>query len=63
MAFRELLTECYDDSGKKSGKLGPMDPTKNFTYEFVTKLFQELPDLFPEEYVHLGGDEVGFECW
>lgn len=56
----ELLTECYD---QYRGKLGPMDPTKESTYAFLFKLFQEVVEVFPDQFVHLGGDEVGFECW
>lgn len=56
----EILTEC---SGNYSGKLGPIDPTKAATYDFMEKLLTEVTQVFPDNYVHLGGDEVGFECW
>ncbi|EDS44384.1 beta-hexosaminidase b [Culex quinquefasciatus] len=56
----ELLTECFD---QYRGKLGPMDPTKEMTYAFLEELFREIVHVFPDQYVHLGGDEVGFECW
>lgn len=56
----ELLVAC---SGKYSGKLGPMDPTAKTTYTFLERLFGEIVTVFPEKYIHLGGDEVDFECW
>ncbi|XP_049530965.1 beta-hexosaminidase subunit beta-like [Anopheles darlingi] len=56
----ELLTTCYD---QYKGKLGPMDPTRESTYTFLSTLFREVIEVFPDRYVHLGGDEVGFECW
>lgn len=56
----ELLTQCY---GPYEGKLGPMDPTNPIVYDFMDQLLQELVDVFPDKYIHLGGDEVGFECW
>ncbi|XP_058058070.1 beta-hexosaminidase subunit beta-like [Anopheles bellator] len=56
----ELLTACQD---QYKGKLGPMDPTRESTYTFLATLFRELIGVFPDRYVHLGGDEVGFECW
>ncbi|XP_052865166.1 beta-hexosaminidase subunit beta-like isoform X2 [Anopheles cruzii] len=56
----ELLTACQD---QYQGKLGPMDPTRESTYTFLATLFGEVIDVFPDRYVHLGGDEVGFECW
>ena len=30
-----------------------------FTYEFLGNVFKELADVFPSEYIHLGGDEAG----
>ncbi|EFN85825.1 beta-hexosaminidase subunit beta [Harpegnathos saltator] len=62
LAYPELLTACYD-SGKPNGKLGPMNPTKPALYEFVRNLFSEIVQVFPDQYIHLGGDEVPFECW
>ncbi len=33
------------------------------TYEFVEKLLEELAELFPSKYFHLGGDEVPKTVW
>lgn len=43
--------------------LGPMDPTKNATYEVIRDLFQEIQERFPDKYLHVGGDEVEMGCW
>jgi hypothetical protein len=38
--------------------LGPMDPTKNSMWELLHTLFEELTTVFPDAFMHLGGDEV-----
>lgn len=45
------------------GTTGPMDPTKPALYTFLQNLFEEVVQLFPDKYLHVGGDEVPFECW
>lgn len=57
---KEILTNCY---GPYKGKLGPIDPSRPFVYTFLENFFEEIVEVFPDKYVHLGGDEVGFECW
>ena len=49
--------------GKENGNYGPIDPTKNSTYTFLSSLLEELKAVFPDAYLHLGGDEVSFACW
>nr|XP_037285324.1 beta-hexosaminidase subunit alpha-like [Rhipicephalus microplus]XP_037285325.1 beta-hexosaminidase subunit alpha-like [Rhipicephalus microplus] len=61
-AFPNLLTTCYKGT-KPSGKLGPIDPSTNATYDFLKALFSEVAGVFPDQYIHLGGDEVSFDCW
>jgi len=46
------------------GILNPtMDPTKESTYEFLDKFLGEMAALFPDEYLHVGGDENKGTQW
>jgi len=63
-ADSSLLTTCFNETtGFPSGTFGPLDPTKNRTYEFVQSVLKEVSQLFPDRTIHLGGDEVDFACW
>jgi len=57
-----ILTDCYNEEGKKTGT-GPLNPTLNATYDFLSAFYDELKTVFPDKYVHIGGDEVIKRCW
>ncbi|XP_067358733.1 beta-hexosaminidase subunit alpha isoform X2 [Channa argus] len=57
-----LLTPCYR-RGIPSGTFGPVNPALPSTYQFMERLFKEVSSVFPDSYIHLGGDEVDFSCW
>ncbi|MBL8553978.1 MAG: beta-N-acetylhexosaminidase [Phenylobacterium sp.] len=40
-----------------------LNPASEETYRFVTRLFDEMAGLFPDDYFHIGGDEVGDDAW
>ncbi len=46
------------------GVLKPvMDPTKEATYAFAGAMVAELAAIFPDPYLHIGGDEVDDSQW
>ncbi|CAG2169452.1 unnamed protein product, partial [Oppiella nova] len=70
-AFPQLLTTCYGDGDDKpfTAKLNKhaeaeiLNPMQNYTYDFMKVFFREVRDLFRDQYVHLGMDEVYYDCW
>jgi hexosaminidase len=40
-----------------------MDPTREETYKFLDKFLGEMAALFPDAYLHIGGDEVTGKHW
>ena len=37
--------------------------TDQRVYDFLKVFFKEIVEVFPDQYVHLGGDEVDLSCW
>ncbi len=40
-----------------------MDPTREEVYEFLDAFIGEMAELFPDPYMHIGGDEVNGKQW
>jgi len=49
---------------RKWGVFDPaMDPTREETYKFLDKFIGEMAQLFPDQFFHIGGDEVNGKQW
>ncbi len=49
---------------RKFGVFDPaMDPTREETYRFLDSFLGEMAELFPDEYIHIGGDENNGKQW
>jgi hexosaminidase len=40
-----------------------MDPTRESTYQFLDQFFAEMAQVFPDPYLHIGGDESNGKEW
>ncbi|ELT93601.1 hypothetical protein CAPTEDRAFT_180694 [Capitella teleta] len=68
----ELITPCWG-KGLEGGPNVPnfpehgaeeiVNPMLETTYSFLEELFREIVADFPDEYIHLGMDEVYYACW
>ncbi len=49
---------------RKWGVFDPaMDPTRESTYKFLDEFIGEMSGLFPDQFFHIGGDEVNGKQW
>jgi hexosaminidase len=49
---------------RRFGIMDPaMDPTREVVYEFLDRFLREMSSLFPDNYMHIGGDEVTGKHW
>jgi len=53
----------YQVAHELVGLTATMDPTREATYEFLDGFIGEMAELFPDEYFHIGGDEVNPQEW
>jgi hexosaminidase len=47
----------------ENGAQSVTDPTREETYKFMDKFVEEMGKLFPDQYFHIGGDEVDGKFW
>jgi len=40
-----------------------LDPTREETYQFITRFLGEMATIFPDPYMHIGGDETPAPDW
>lgn len=50
------LTGAYKING--GPPTGVLDPSYDKTYDLINNIFKDLNTLFPDNMIHLGGDEV-----
>lgn len=64
-------TSCTDlqyyvnpGSPRKYGEIPyEMCPGKESNFEMLDKILEEYLEIFPSEYIHIGGDEVNYSFW
>lgn len=54
---------CFDETGWGKSFSSPVCPGKVSAMEFCRNVYNELIDLFPGRYIHIGGDEVEKTNW
>jgi hypothetical protein len=67
--FKEFITVCWKD-GKPyqaiysvQGQAEILNPTLESLYPVLRDVLNEFKSIFPDEYIHLGNDEVYYDCW
>ena len=58
-AYPELACSLKDGGTDK----WELCPGKESTYEFLENVLLEVFEMFPSEYIHIGGDEAGKDNW
>ena len=65
VGYPELATDAsHLEIGRHFGIFDDcMDPAKDAVYKFLDQFVGEMSKLFPDEYFHIGGDEVNGRQW
>ena len=65
VAYPKLATDSNSlQIGRNFGIFDPcMDPSNEAVYAFLDQFVGEMARLFPDEYLHIGGDEVNGKQW
>jgi hexosaminidase len=65
VAYPELASDRAPDSIRREFGVSDfaLDPTREETYQFIQRFLGEMAGLFPDPYVHIGGDETVSPEW
>ena len=70
VGYPELASGTRPDNGgpyqieHEYGIFDPvMDPTRESTYKFLDRFIGEMAEIFPDQYMHIGGDENNGVQW
>ena len=55
--------QVWDSVGNRALIDNTLCPANEKVYEFLDKVFSEVANLFPFEYIHVGGDEAAKNFW
>eukprot|EP00727_Mastigamoeba_balamuthi_P007835 m51a1_g3672 putative beta-hexosaminidase subunit beta-like (597) ;mRNA; r:276261-278505 len=61
-AYPDLIFDCKNLHKWKVDRMA-MDATREEVYEVLGRVLRELARRFPDSHMHLGGDEVFYDCW
>jgi hexosaminidase len=60
-ALPEIVAKCPSLSANINNI--PLNPALQQTYDAVAAVFGDVAAMFPDAFVHTGGDEVELSCW
>ena len=65
-----MLVSCFQNDGKPYQPIYSiqaaaeiLNPTEEAVYPILQDILSELKDVFKDDYIHLGNDEVYYACW
>ena len=60
-AYPEVL--CVHPNGNRHTGAWDVCPGSEATFQLLEKVLEEVMDIFPSEYIHIGGDEATMKTW
>jgi hexosaminidase len=65
VAYPDLASGAKPDGIRREFGVSPyaIDPTREETYVFIGRFLTEMATIFPDAYIHIGGDETPAPDW
>ena len=57
------LSQTPNDAVIRGLNSGDLCPSNEKTFEFLCNVLDEVMELFPSQYIHIGGDEANMTAW